>query len=108
MKGIENNEKDRSYSYFPGYPVYPAYPADLTDSDILTSGGVGMTGKRLQELRINKCITQRELAEMLGYKGRGGENTVQKWEYGIRPVPTKHWRALAKILGVKIEDFLPE
>lgn len=108
MKGNESNEKDRGYPDFAGCPVYPAYPGVLTTSDILTSGGVGMTGKRLQELRINKCITQRELAEMLGYKGRGGENTVQKWEYGIRPVPTKHWRALSKILGVKIEDFLPE
>ena len=108
MKGNGSNEKDRIDTYFAGYPVYTTYSACLTSSAILTSGGVGMTGKRLQELRINKCITQRELAEMLGYKGRGGENTVQKWEYGIRPVPTKHWRALSKILGVKIEEFLPE
>ena len=108
MKGGNSNEKDRSYSYFPGYPVYPPVSVRLTSSDILTPGGVGMTGQRLQELRINKCITQRELAEMLGYKGRGGENTVQKWEYGVRPIPIKHWRKLAKILDVKLEEFIPE
>ena len=66
-----------------------------------------MTGKELRTLRVRKCITQRALAEMLGYKGRGGENTVQNWEYDKQPIPLKHFRALAQILDVPLEKFIP-
>ena len=66
-----------------------------------------MTGEELKRYRMNRCMTQRKLAELLGYKGRGGETTVQNWEYGKQPIPLKHFRELSKILDVPLEKFIP-
>lgn len=102
------NEKDRIHLDSSGYPVDIKDLVNLRKHAILTSGGVGMTGERVKMLRIRKCITQRQLGEMLGYKGKAAETVVQKWEYGERPIPTKHWKALCKIFGIKLDEFLPE
>lgn len=102
------NAENRINPYTDRYPLDLENPVDLTASDILTSGGVSVEGERLKELRIRKNLTQAKLGELLGYKGRSAETIIQKWEYGERPIPTKHWKALTKILGVKLEDFLPE
>ena len=67
-----------------------------------------MKGEELKRLRISKHITQKQLGEMLGYKDKSAENVVQLWEYGKQPIPTKHWKLLSKILGAKLEAFLPE
>lgn len=67
-----------------------------------------MTGAELKRLRISKQLTQKHLGEMLGYKGRSAENTIQKWEYDSQPIPTKYWKSLSKILGVKLDVFLPD
>jgi len=66
-----------------------------------------MDGKQLQELRKKAGLSQRALAEKLGYTGRGGECTIQNWEYGKQPIPMKHFRKLAEILDVPIETFIP-
>lgn len=66
-----------------------------------------MTGEELKKLRQNKCITQMRLGEMLGYKGKSAECTVQNWEYGKQPIPMKHFRKLSLILGVPLEKFIP-
>lgn len=66
-----------------------------------------MTGSELKEARQNAGITQKQLAELLGYKGHAGESTVQNWEYGKQPIPSKYWRELSKILKVPLEAFVP-
>lgn len=66
-----------------------------------------MTGEELKKLRISRCLTQRKLAELLGFKGRGGEMTVQNWEYNKQPIPLKYFRALSKILDIPLEKFIP-
>ena len=66
-----------------------------------------MTGKELREARIRACLTQMRLGELLGYKGKSAECVVQNWEYGKQPIPLKHFRALAEILDVPLEKFIP-
>jgi len=66
-----------------------------------------MTGEELQKARIRKNLTQQHLGEMLGFKGRSAGNTVQKWEYGSQPIPTKYWKKLSEILDIPLEKFLP-
>lgn len=66
-----------------------------------------MTGEELRKYRIRRNLTQRKLGELLGFEGRSAETTVQKWEYGSQPIPTKYWRALAKILEVSLDVFVP-
>ena len=66
-----------------------------------------MTGEELKAIRKSRGITQRKLAELLGYEGRGGEMTVQNWEYNKQPIPLKHFRKLAEILEVPVERFIP-
>jgi transcriptional regulator with XRE-family HTH domain len=66
-----------------------------------------MTGEEFKELRLRAHITQLKLGEMLGYKGKSAECTVQNWEYGKQPIPLKHFRKLAEILEVPLEKFIP-
>ena len=66
-----------------------------------------MTGDELRRARIRKCLTQKRLGQMLGYKDLTADTVVQKWEYGERPIPVKHFRALSKILNVPLEKFIP-
>lgn len=66
-----------------------------------------MTGEELRERRTAIGFTQRGLAEALGYKGRGGECTIQNWEYGKQPIPIKHYRQLAKLLNLTLEEMIP-
>ena len=66
-----------------------------------------MTGEELKKYRIMHQITQKRLGEMLGFKGRSAENTVQKWEYGTQPIPIKYWRKLAEILEIPLDRFIP-
>lgn len=66
-----------------------------------------MTGEELQQARIMKALTQKQLGLLLGYDEKSAERTVQHWEYGARPIPVKHFRALAKILQIPLEKFIP-
>lgn len=66
-----------------------------------------MTGEELKACRIRAGFTQRKLGEMLGFKGRSAENTVQKWEYNTQPIPVKYFRSLSKLLDVPLEKFIP-
>ena len=66
-----------------------------------------MTGEELRKARQNKCITQRRLGEMLGFKGRTAETMIQAWEYGTRGIPMKYFRKLSEILEVPLEKFIP-
>lgn len=66
-----------------------------------------MTGEELKKARIRSGITQERLGLLLGYSIKSAERTVQLWEHGDRPIPPKHWRELAKILRVPLDNFIP-
>jgi transcriptional regulator with XRE-family HTH domain len=66
-----------------------------------------MTGEELKKARILKTLTQKQLGLMLGYNEKIAERTVQHWEYGARPIPVKHFRALSKILAIPLDKFIP-
>lgn len=67
-----------------------------------------MTGEELKRARIRRQLTQRQLGELLGYKGRSAENVVQNWEYGKQPIPVRHWTKMSKIFSIPLESFFPE
>lgn len=64
-------------------------------------------GEKIREARKAKRLTQRALGELLGYTGRGGESTIQNWEYGKQPVPQNKLKLLSKILEIPLEELLP-
>ena len=66
-----------------------------------------MDGKKFQEYRKKAGLSQRKIAELLGYSGRGGETTVQNWEYNKQPIPMRHFKKLAELFGISVEEFLP-
>lgn len=66
-----------------------------------------MTGEDLRKYRIAKQYTQRRLGELLGYTGQSADVVVQRWEYGVRPIPVKHFRRLSEVLCVPLEKFIP-
>ena len=66
-----------------------------------------MTGEEFKKARIRRMLTQQKIGLMLGYKRSTADTVVQKWEYGERPIPVKHYRQLAKILDVPLEKFIP-
>lgn len=43
---------------------------------------VAMNGERLKEIRERLGLTQDELAELIGLKGKYRRNTVTRWEMG--------------------------
>lgn len=66
-----------------------------------------MTGEELKKARIRKQLTQQRLGLMLGYQKNTADTVVQKWEYGQKPIPLKHFRKLSQILEVPLEKFIP-
>lgn len=56
---------------------------------------------RLKELRIEKKMNQKELADKLGYK----QNTISQWENGKRFMDTETLRIVADFFGVS-SDYL--
>lgn len=58
--------------------------------------------------RTENGLTMMRLGELLGYRGKSAENTVQQWESGKRKVPIKKWRDLCRILDLSIELFMPQ
>lgn len=61
----------------------------------------------IKAARIRADYTQRTLGEKLGYEGRSGESTVQRWENGTRPVPIEKIRDLAAALNLTLDDLIP-
>ena len=66
-----------------------------------------MTGDELKRARIRKNLTQMRLGLMLGYGKTTADTVVQKWEYGEKPIPLKHFRKLSEILEIPLEKFIP-
>ena len=66
-----------------------------------------MTGDELRRERLRINLTQKKLGEILGYTGASADRVVQNWEYGKSPIPKKHWRQLAELFEVPLENFIP-
>lgn len=62
-------------------------------------------GEKIRELRVNNGLTQDELGEMLGYKGKTPGMSVWKWEKGGRPVPKNKLEDLMAIFNTRLDDL---
>lgn len=62
-----------------------------------------VTGKRLRRLRLNRDLTQEELAEYLGMKSY---TTVGKWENGDNLPRGKELKELAELYNVSADYIL--
>lgn len=60
-------------------------------------------GERIKELRIQKGLSQDELALKMGYRTRSSINKIEK---GLNIVPLKKLEKLAKILGTTTEYLI--
>jgi len=67
-----------------------------------------MTGDELRELRERRGFTQQRLGELLGYTGKSALVSVQRWEYGTRPIPNTKLKKLARLLRIPLESLIPD
>jgi len=66
-----------------------------------------ITGEELKERRKRAGLTQQQLGELLGYKGRSAELVVQHWEHGRQPIPLAKMKMLSKILRISLDELIP-
>lgn len=64
-----------------------------------------LIGKNIRYLRVKARMTQRELADVLGYKSA---TTVQKWEIGENEPPPKTLGKLAKMFHCDVSKMMYE
>lgn len=57
---------------------------------------------RIKHLRIEQCFKQRDVACYLGIP----QQTYSNYEHGIRELPARHVRSLAKLYGVSTDYLL--
>ena len=57
---------------------------------------------RLKSLRMRCGLTQEHLAAQLGVTAQA----IARWESGKNPIPTKHLRALATLLGTSVTELV--
>ena len=79
-------------------------PSDLPDKDALArlaNHVDGHVGQRIKELRLERGITQQELARALGISYQ----QVQKYENGANRVSAGRLYILAQAIGVRIGAF---
>lgn len=62
-------------------------------------------GKILEQRRLEKGMSRRELGEALGYEGNSAIQVVARFESGRAGVPKAKIEKLLKILEIKNEDF---
>lgn len=60
-------------------------------------------GNRIKQLRIDKELSQDELAKRCGYTSR---STINKIELGINDIPQSKIKAIAEALGVCVGEIL--
>lgn len=61
------------------------------------------TGQIIKKLRIEKKMTQKELADILGYSDL---SSISKIEKGVKELPTNKLSAVAEIFGVSVDALL--
>ena len=62
-------------------------------------------GKLLEQRRLEKGLSRKELGETLGYKGNSAIQVVARFESGRAGVPKAKIEKLLKLLEVKNDDF---
>jgi transcriptional regulator with XRE-family HTH domain len=62
-------------------------------------------GKLLEQRRLEKGMSRKELGEILGYEGNSAIQVVARFESGRAGVPKAKVAQLLKVLDVKNEDF---
>lgn len=62
-----------------------------------------MIGNRIKQLRLERELSQDELARRSGY---GSRSTINKIELGINDVPQSKIKAIAEALGVDVGEIL--
>jgi putative transcriptional regulator len=66
------------------------------------SKGTILFGKRLQEIRKAKGITQEELAQMVEVKET---KTIRNWEHGVHGPHFHHLEKIAEVLDISMKDL---
>ena len=64
-------------------------------------------GENIQARRKAARLTQRQLGEAIGKKGRSAETTVQKWEHGLQNPNVSQLRPLCRALHCTLEELIP-
>jgi transcriptional regulator with XRE-family HTH domain len=59
----------------------------------------------LRKYRLDRGMSQQELADMVGYKSRSSVNKIEK---GLTTVTLEQARKIANALNVELEDLVPE
>lgn len=58
----------------------------------------------IREARIASGLTMKQVSASLEC---ANYQVVQQWELGMRPVPDEKKRALAKLIGLTVDDLVP-
>ena len=61
------------------------------------------TGEIIKQLRIERKMTQKELADLLGYSDL---SSISKIEKGVKDLPASKFASLAEIFGVSVDSLL--
>lgn len=65
------------------------------------------TGEQLRERRIALGLSQKKLAELIGYKSNGGEVMIRRIEHNQRRIPPEKYRLLAEALRIDVVELIP-
>lgn len=65
-------------------------------------------GEKIKELRVNNNLSQKELAEMLGYGGKAPQTNISKFECGVSTIPESKIQDLCVIFNVTPEDLMSD
>jgi transcriptional regulator with XRE-family HTH domain len=85
----------------PGYNRLPPLPGEVDYGAVFA--------RRLRQLRTAMKITQRQVAEQMGGHGfQMHQTTIAKIETGERAVQLDEAAAIAKVLGVSLQDLITE
>lgn len=65
-------------------------------------------GEIIRTARQAKGLSQGQLGMLCGYETRkAAENAVQRWEYGLKPVPITCLRRLCAALDLPLDALIP-
>ena len=65
-------------------------------------------GEKIKELRVKNKLSQKDLAEMLGYGGKAPQTNVSKFECGVSTIPENKIKDLCVIFNVTPEDLMSD
>jgi len=72
-----------------------------------TRGGQ-MLGENIKKARKAAKLTQMQLGEKLGYKGRVAEVLIQNWEHDRRDPSVEMLRPLCEALNITLDELIPK